>query len=306
MCRIRDGRPRGSVIVGGQTTPIWIANAADSQIERIPRENSNDFNPMWVGNTIYFLSDRNGPVTLFAYDIGTRQVTEAVKNDGLDFKSASAGPDAIVIEQFGALKLFDPVTRQIQTVRINLAGDLPELRTQFMKVDPKRIHNFGVSPSGVRAVMEAWGEVFTVPVEKGDIRNLTHNPAVAERDPAWSPDGKSVACFSDASGEYGLEIRDQTGTGDTKKIALEHPPSTTHRSGRPTRRRSRSATSGSTSGTSTSRRASRSKWMSIITRVRPSTSSGRRTTSGSRTRSSCRTTCARCSSIRSSRSTRSR
>jgi tricorn protease len=206
---------------GGQTTPIWIANVADSQIEPIPRENSNDFNPMWVGSTVYFLSDRNGPVSLFAYDARTKQVTEAVKNDGLDFKSASAGPDAIVIEQFGALKLFDIATQQIQSVRVNLAGDLPELRPQFVKVDPKRIHNFGISPTGVRAVMEAWGEIFTVPVEKGDVRNLTHSPAAAERDPAWSPDGKWIACFSDASGEYGLEIRDQTGAGETKKIELE-------------------------------------------------------------------------------------
>ena len=206
---------------GGQTTPIWIANVADSRIDRIPRENSNDFNPMWVGTTVYFLSDRNGPVSLFAYDVSTKQVTEMVKNDGLDFKSASAGPGAIVIEQFGALKLFEPATRQVRTLKVNLAGDFPELRTQFVKVDPKRIHNFAVSPSGVRAVMEAWGEIFTVPVEKGDIRNLTHSPASAERDPAWSPDGKRIACFSDVSGEYGLEIRDQTGTGETKKIALE-------------------------------------------------------------------------------------
>jgi tricorn protease len=206
---------------GGQTTPIWIANVADSRVERIPRENSNDFNPMWVGNTIYFLSDRNGPVSLFAYDATTKQVTEAVKNDGLDFKSATAGPGAIAIEQFGALKLFDTASREVRTLKVNLAGDLPELRTQFVKVDPKRVHNFGVSPSGIRAVMEAWGEIFTVPVEKGDVRNLTHSAAVAERDPAWSPDGKWIACFSDASGEYGLEIRDQTGTGETKKIALE-------------------------------------------------------------------------------------
>ncbi len=206
---------------GGQTTPIWIATVADSRIQRIPRENSNDFNPMWVGNTVYFLSDRNGPVSLFAYDVNTKQVTEAIKNDGLDFKSASAGPGAIVVEQFGALKLFDLNTRQVRTLKVNLAGDFPELRTQFVKVDPKRIHNFGVSPSGVRAVMEAWGEIFTVPVEKGDVRNLTHRPDVAERDPAWSPDGNSIAAFSDASGEYQLEIRDQTGTGEPKKIALD-------------------------------------------------------------------------------------
>jgi tricorn protease len=206
---------------GGQTTPIWIADLADSTIERIPRDNSNDFNPMWVGNIVYFLSDRSGPVSLFAYDRATRRVTEAVKNDGLDFKSASAGPGAIVIEQFGALKLFDTATRRLKTIGVTLAGDFPEVRPQFVKVDPKRVHNFGVSPSGVRAVMEAWGEIFTVPVEKGDIRNLTRSAAVAERDPAWSPDGASIAYFSDASGEYRLEIRDQAGAGEAKTIALE-------------------------------------------------------------------------------------
>jgi len=206
---------------GGQTTPIWIADLADSKVERVPRDNSNDFNPMWVGNTIYFLSDRQGPVSLFAYDRTTKQVTEAVKNDGLDFKSASAGPGAIVIEQFGALKLFDTATRRVKTIGVTLAGDFPEVRPQFVKVDAKSVHNFGISPSGVRAVMEAWGEIFTVPVEKGDVRNLTHTAAIAERDPAWSPDGRSIAYFSDASGEYRLEIRDQAGTGEAKTIALE-------------------------------------------------------------------------------------
>lgn len=210
---------------GGQTTPIWLADLKDSRIEKVPRENSNDFNPMWVGNTVYFLSDRNGPVSLFAYDTQTKQVTEVVKNDGLDFKSAAAGPGAIVIEQFGALKLYDLEKHATQTITVRVAGDLPQVRAHFVKVDPKRIRNFGISPTGKRAVMEAWGEIFTIPSDKGDIRNLTRTPVIAERDPAWSPDGKSVAYFSEASGEYNLEIRDQSGLGDVKKISLGSPPS---------------------------------------------------------------------------------
>jgi tricorn protease len=210
---------------GGQTTPIWIADLKDSHIEKVPRENSNDFNPLWVGDTVYFLSDRNGAVSLFAYDTKSKQVSEAVTNDGLDFKSAAAAPGAIVIEQFGALKLFDLTTHQTKTLSVNVEGDLVQVRPHFVKVDPKRIHNFGISPTGARAVMEAWGEIFTVPSDKGDVRNLTHTPAVAERDPAWSPDGKWVAYFSDASGEYNLEIRDQSGLGELKKINLGNPPS---------------------------------------------------------------------------------
>ena len=210
---------------GGQTTPIWIADLKDSSIVKVPRDNSNDHSPMWVGDTIYFLSDRNGPVSLFAYDTKTKQVSEALHSDGLDFKNATAGPDAIVIEQFGAIKLYDLNTHQAKNIPIQVAGDIDAVRPHFAKVDPKRIQNFNLSPTGARAVFEAWGEIFTVPTDKGDIRNLTHSPAVADRDPAWSPDGKSIAYFTDEPGEYELAIRDQNGLGDVRHINLGNPPS---------------------------------------------------------------------------------
>jgi len=211
---------------GGQTTPIWIADLKDSSIvAKIPRDNSSDHYPMWVGDTIYFLSDRNGPVSLFAYDTKTKQVTEVLHSDGLDFKTASAGPDAIVIEQFGAIKLYDLETHQARNISIRVSGDIDAVRPHFAKVEPKRIQNFNLSPTGMRAVFEAWGEIFTVPTDKGDIRNITRSPAVADRDPAWSPDGKSIAYFSDESGEYELAIRDQSGLGDVRHINLGNPPS---------------------------------------------------------------------------------
>ena len=200
---------------GGQTKPIWIANLSDSAIEaKIPHDNSNDFNPMWVGDTIYFLSDRNGPVTLFAYDTKTRSVKQVVKNDGLDLKSASAGPDAIVYEQFGSLHLLDLKSEQSRTLQISVHGDFPEVRPHFVKIDPKKIYAAGLSPTGARAVLETRGEILTVPGEKGDVRNITRSPAVADRDPAWSPDGKQIAYFSDESGEYALHLRDQSGIGE--------------------------------------------------------------------------------------------
>jgi tricorn protease len=209
---------------GGQTTPIWIATLSDSSTVKVPRNNSNDFNPMWVGDTVYFLSDRNGPVSLFAYDTKSKQVAEAIKNDGLDLKSAAAGSDAIVYEQFGALHVFDLKTHKTHALNVRLTGDLTEIRPHFRKIAPNEIRSPGISPTGARAVLVAHGEIFTVPAEKGDIRNLTNTPAAEERAPAWSPDGKSIAYFSDASGEYALEIRDQSGLGDPKRISLGNPP----------------------------------------------------------------------------------
>ncbi|MGE5204771.1 MAG: S41 family peptidase, partial [Chlamydiota bacterium] len=211
---------------GGQTTPIWIVNLATSQLQAtIPRDNSNDSDPMWVGDTIYFLSDRSGPVSLFAYNTRTKQVGEAVANHGLDLKSASAGPGAIVYEQFGALHLYDVNTRQVKDINVRVAGDLPHLQPHFVKVDPKDVQNIELSPTGVRVVLEAHGDILTVPSDKGDIRDLTNTTAVEERDPAWAPDGKWIAYFSDVSGEYGLELRDQSGLGEVRKINLGNPPS---------------------------------------------------------------------------------
>jgi tricorn protease len=210
---------------GGQTTPIWIADLKDSSIVKVPRDNSNDHDPMWVGDTIYFLSDRNGPVSLFAYDTKSKQVSEVLHSDGFDFKSASAASDAIVIEQFGAIKLYDLNTHQAKNISIHVQGDVEAVRPHFAKVEPKRIQNFAISPTGARAVFEAWGEIFTVPTDKGDIRNITHSPAVADRDPAWSPDGKSIAYFSDDSGEYELCVRGQNGLGEVRHINLGNPPS---------------------------------------------------------------------------------
>jgi len=210
---------------GGQTRSIWIANLADSSLEaKIPRDNSNDFNPMWVGDTIYFLSDRNGPVTLFAFDPQSKEVTQVLPNDGLDIKSASAGPGAIVYEQFGSLHLLQLDSRRSQPLDIRVTGDLPEVRPHFQKIEPKRIQSAALSPTGARALFAARGEIFTVPAEKGDVRNLTQTPTVAERDPAWSPDGKTIAYLSDESGEYALHLRPQSGLGEARKIALGEPP----------------------------------------------------------------------------------
>ena len=209
---------------GGRTTKIWLANLSDSSIVEIPRQNSNDFNPMWVGEKVYFLSDRNGRFTLFDYDTKTKRVTQQIKNDGLDIKSAAAGPGAIVYEQFGEIKLYDLKSSKSSKINITLNGDLPSVRSRYEKV-ANRITNFTLSPTGARALFEARGEILSVPAEKGNARNLTNSPGAADRDPAWSPNGKWIAYFSDESGEYALHLREQNGIGEVKKINLGNPSS---------------------------------------------------------------------------------
>jgi tricorn protease len=189
---------------GGQTTPIWIVNLKSLDLVKVPRENSNDGHPVWVGDVVYFLSDRNGPVSLFSYDTKSKAVTELVHNKSYDLKSLGSGGGELVYEQFGSLHLFDPASKQDHIIAFTLHGDLPKLRPHIAAIAPQEINNSALSPTGARAAFEAHGDIFTVPGEKGDTRNLTRTSAVAERDPAWSPDGRSIAYFSDASGEYQL------------------------------------------------------------------------------------------------------
>ena len=209
---------------GGMTTPVWIANLADSSIVAIPRDNSNDSGAMWIGDTIYFLSDRNGPVTLYSYDTKSKKISELIPNHGFDIKSASNGPGTIIYEQFGEIHLYDLSSRKEHKVDIKVTGELPEVRPHFESV-AKHILSANISPTGARAVFEAHGEVLTVPAEKGDVRNITNTPGIADRTPSWSPDGKWIAYFSDESGEYALHLRDQNGMGEVRKINLGTPPS---------------------------------------------------------------------------------
>ncbi len=210
---------------GGQTTPIWIVNLKTLDLVKVPRDNSNDTNPVWVGNTVYFLSDRNGPVSLFRYDTASKSVDQVVPNKSFDLKTFQAGPGGLVYEQFGSIHLLDTATNDDRTVPIQIHGELPNLAPHLAVLPPTDIHNAALSPSGARALFEAHGEIFTVPAEKGDIRNLTQTPGVAERDPSWSPDGKTIAYFSDASGEYQLYLHDQSGFKPPTIIDLGPNPS---------------------------------------------------------------------------------
>jgi tricorn protease len=204
---------------GGRTHPIRVMNLADYSVEKLPWSNSNDTHPMWVGDTIYLLSDRNHTVNLFAYRAGAKQVTPLTRHDDFDIMNASAGPDAIVYEQAGYIHLVEAKTGQARRLKIEVTGDLAWARPQFKKV-AGLIRSATLSPTGVRAAFEARGEIFTVPAEKGDYRNLTQSSGAHDRSPVWSPDGTQLAWLSDVSGEYQLMIGEPTGMAKPRAISL--------------------------------------------------------------------------------------
>ena len=204
---------------GGRTHPISIVNLSDSSVQKLPWTNSNDSFPMWLGNTIYFLSDRNHTVNLFAYRTDTKALTQVTHHDDFDVMTASAGPDAVVYEQAGYIYLVDAKSGKSQKLDIEVTGDLPWARPQFKKV-ASMIRNATLSPSGTRAAFEARGEIFTVPAEKGDFRNLTQSSGAHDRGPTWSPDGTHVAWCSDVSGEYQLMIGEPTGVTPPRAVPL--------------------------------------------------------------------------------------
>ncbi len=204
---------------GGQTTPIWIATISNSSVVKIPRDGANYNDPMWVGNKVYYLSDQDGPITLFSYNVDTHETTKLIDNKGFDITSASAGPGGIVYSQFGQLYVYDFATKTSHFVPVTVSGDLPQLRPYFQKVAGE-ITDYDISPNGVRAVFQAHGDILTVPTRHGSIENLTSSPGVEDRNPAWSPNGKWIAYFADRHGEYDLYIRSQDGIGKPRMITL--------------------------------------------------------------------------------------
>ncbi|MBM3293870.1 MAG: peptidase S41 [Candidatus Aminicenantes bacterium] len=206
---------------GGTVSTISILDLQTLAVEKIPQPagRSNDPGPMWIGDKVYFRSDRDGEFNLYAYDLKTKEVKPLTFHKDFPVLNASAGGGKIVYEQAGALHLFDVGGSKSARLMIGVATDLRELRERFAK-GFRWVRNASLSPSGARAVVEFRGEVVTVPAEKGDPRNLTLTPGVHERSPVWSPDGKSVAYFSDASGEYELHLRAQDGRGETRRLKV--------------------------------------------------------------------------------------
>ncbi len=201
---------------GGTHTRIWIYDVADHSVRQIPQPEGrcNDSDPMWIGELVYFRSDRNGEFNLFSYDPDSEAVSQLTEHDDFPVLDASAGGGRIVYEQAGWLHLHEPGAGTTR-LRIGVAADLIETRPRYVEGE-EYIRAAGISPTGKRAVFGFRGEIITLPAEKGDPRSLTRTPGVHEREPAWSPDGRWIAYFSDASGQYELHVAPRDGRGEVR------------------------------------------------------------------------------------------
>ncbi len=209
---------------GGRAGTIWVTTLPGLDSTEIPHEVASDYSPVYAGKAIYFLSGRDhGHIGIFRYEPGTKAVSEVLKPTGPQIRSLAGEGSTLVYDQLGEIHLFDTATGKSKLVSIEIDADLPEVRPTIKSV-ASEVDHITVSPSGLRAAVEAHGEILTVPVKHGPTRDITNTPGVMERSPAWSPDGQSIAYFSDESGLYAMHVASQTGSGAVKKFALAPEP----------------------------------------------------------------------------------
>ena len=206
---------------GGTASQLWLYTTKAHAIEKVPQPptRANDVDPIWMGDTVYFRSDRAGEFNLFSYDTKSRTVKQVTKHTDFPVLTAAGSGGRIVYEQAGVLHLLNVSTGKEDRLKIGVPSDLRETRARYTR-GTRWIREAALSPTGARAVFGFRGEIVTVPGEKGDVRNLTQSAGAHDRSPAWSPDGRSIAYFSDASGEYQLYIAPQDGRGETRTIKV--------------------------------------------------------------------------------------
>ena len=204
---------------GGWSPDLWLFDLKTFAARNLTNDPANDAQPMWHGTTIYFVSDRGASQrnNIWAYDTASSTVRQITHFDDFDVTFPSIGPDAMVFQAGGRLYLLDLATERASEVAVKVVTDEMSLRPRAAKA-ASLIGNAAPSPTGKRAAFEARGEVFTVPAEHGAVINMTDTPGVAERYPRWSPDGKTLAFWSDRTGEYELVVRPADGTGAERKV----------------------------------------------------------------------------------------
>lgn len=209
---------------GGMATDIWLFNLKDYGSKKITDWEGTDTLPMWHGAKVYYLSD-NGPehrLNIWVYDTASGQRRQITHYTDFDVKWPSSGPGPAgggeIVFQLGPdLLLLDLASEQARKVEVIVPGDRPTIRPRSIDTS-NLLRRASVSPTGKRVTLEARGDIYTVPARTGSTRNLTRTSGVFERDPSWSPDGRWIAYFSDASGEYELYITQSDGLGQTRQI----------------------------------------------------------------------------------------
>jgi tricorn protease len=207
---------------GGQNRPVWITDLKTFETVSPAWDGSKDMDPAWLGDRVVFISDRDGVANVWSCDAKGGDLKQLTKFTDFDVKTLDAGAGAVVFEQAGVIHELDAASGAEHVVPITARGDFPWMMPHWEDVGG-RIANLAISPTGKRVLVEARGEIFTIPAEKGDARNLTRSSASAERDPAWSPDGKWISYWSDRSGEYQLVIESQDGVSPPRSIAVPNP-----------------------------------------------------------------------------------
>ena len=202
---------------GGRASDLWIYDLKKDTAERITDDPGIDNQPVWIGNTIYFVSNRDRTANLYAYDEASKAVRKVTSHADFEVFWPSGDNRRVVYENGGSIHLFDPATGRSGKVSIRVEGDLPHTLPYFKNVT-EDIQNLAISPTGKRTVFEARGDLFTVPAQKGEVRNLTSSPGVREMAPTWSPDGRTIAYLSDRSGEYEVYVRPADGSGSERRV----------------------------------------------------------------------------------------
>ena len=209
---------------GGTTPPVWIMDMASQQWQEIPHVNASDSAPVWAGGEVVFISDRaEGAANLFAFNPVTKSLRQLTNETQWDVRSVDAVGTTLVYESGGRVKQIELASTGVgepKVLDIQLASTAPQARTQW-KDAGKTVTSARLSSTGKRVVVSARGEVFTVPVKDGSVRNLTETAGVREKDALWSADGQQVAYISDAPGmRHELVVQSQTGLGTKERFLL--------------------------------------------------------------------------------------
>ncbi|WP_199117163.1 S41 family peptidase [Pedobacter sp. ASV28] len=204
---------------GGGMPQIWIFDTQTKNIETIPGDGANNVKPQWVGNKVYYLNDKDLTLNLYSYDVKSKKVEKLTNFKDFDIKSLTSDKNTLTFEQGGRIHLFDIANNKITTLKILVQADAPYKRSRYIDL-ASDIRSFDISPKGVRLLFESRGEIFSVPKEKGDARNLSNSPGSYEKYPSWSPDGKYISYLSDKNGKYQLVLLNQATKAEPEYIDL--------------------------------------------------------------------------------------